>query len=258
MHTFSSLRPGQLGASGAIRQIDARAPSRWLEAAWQDIKANPLPSLAYGLLFAIGGDLILLSLVSHPHLLTFAISGFFLVAPLLAAGLYELSRARENGEKLMFIDSLRAFRRNGQSLALFGLLLALTALLWERFTAIAFAMLSGGGVFGGSALLTEILIGGEHVAFVATWLALGALLAGFVFVLAVVSVPMMLDRNCDPVTAMATSLRAVTANPGPLALWAVLIVVLTLTGFATLLFGLVVLMPMLGHASWHAYRDLVE
>lgn len=258
MHTVSSLRPGQLGASGAIRRIDARAPSRWLEAAWQDIKANPLPSLAYGLLFAIGGDLILLSLVSHPHLLTFAISGFFLVAPLLAAGLYELSRARENGEKLMFIDSLRAFRRNGQSLALFGLLLALTALLWERFTAIAFAMLSGGGIFGGSALLTEILIGGEHVAFLATWLALGALLAGFVFVLAVVSVPMMLDRNCDPVTAMATSLRAVTANPGPLALWAVLIVVLTLTGFATLLFGLVILMPMLGHASWHAYRDLVE
>jgi uncharacterized membrane protein len=258
MHTVSSLRAGQDGASGAIRRIDARAPSRWLEAGWQDIKANPLPSLAYGLLFAIGGDLILLSLVSHPHLLTFAISGFFLVAPLLAAGLYELSRARENGEKLMFIDSLRAFRRNGQSLALFGLLLALTALLWERFTAIAFAMLSGGGVFGGSALLSEILLGGEHVAFVATWLALGALLAGFVFVLAVVSVPMMLDRNCDPVTAMTTSLRAVATNPGPLALWAVLIVLLTLTGFATLLFGLVVLMPMLGHASWHAYRDLVE
>jgi uncharacterized membrane protein len=258
MHTVSSLRAGQDGDSGAIRRIDARAPSRWLEAGWQDIKANPLPSLAYGLLFAIGGDLILLSLVSHPHLLTFAISGFFLVAPLLAAGLYELSRARENGEKLMFIDSLRAFRRNGQSLALFGLLLALSALLWERFSAIAFAMLSGGGAFSGSALLTEILFGGEHLAFVATWLALGALLAGFVFVLAVVSVPMMLDRNCDPVTAMATSLRAVAANPGPLTLWAVLIVVLTLTGFATLLFGLVVLMPMLGHASWHAYRDLVE
>lgn len=258
MHTVSSLRAGQDGASVAIRRIDARAPSRWLEAGWQDIKANPLPSLAYGLLFALGGDLILLSLVSHPHLLTFAISGFFLVAPLLAAGLYELSRARENGEKLMFIDSLRAFRRNGQSLALFGLLLALTALLWERFTAIAFAMLSGGGAFASNALLTGILLGGEHLAFVTTWLLLGGLLAGFVFTLAVVSVPMMLDRDCDPVTAMACSLRAVAANPGPLALWAVLIVVLTLTGFATLLFGLVVLMPMLGHASWHAYRELVE
>ena len=87
---------------------------------------------------------------------------------------------------------------------------------------------------------------------------LGALLAAFVFSLAVVSVPMIMDRNCDPVTAMTASLRAVAANPGPLALWAVLIVILTLTGFATLLFGLIVLMPMLGHASWHAYRELVE
>lgn len=255
MHTVFST-PGD--SAVAIRRIDARAPSRWLEAAWQDIRHNPLPSLAYGLLFALGGDLILLSLVSHPHLLTFAISGFFLVAPLLAGGLYELSRARERGEKPLFIESLRAFRRNGQSLALFGLLLALTALLWERFTAIAFALLSGGGAFAGSALLSEILIGGEHLAFVATWSIVGALLATFVFALAVVSVPMIMDRNCDPVSAMATSLRAVAANPGPLALWAVLIVTLTLTGFATLLFGLVVLMPMLGHASWHAYRELVE
>lgn len=257
MHALNPLPSARDGSAG-IRRIDARGPSRWLEAAWQDIRANPLPSLAYGLLFALGGDLILLALVSYPHLVTFAISGFFLVAPLLAAGLYELSRSREHGEKLMFIDSVRAFRRNGQSLALFGLLLALTALLWERFTAIAFAMLSGGGAFGGSALLTEILLGGEHLGFVATWAVLGALLASFVFVLAVVSVPMMLDRDSDPVTAMATSLRAVIANPGPLALWAVLIVILTLTGFATLLFGLIILMPMLGHASWHAYRELVE
>jgi len=255
MHTAFSNRSD---TDVAIRRIDARAPSRWLEAAWQDIRHNPLPSLAYGLLFALGGDLILLSLVSHPHLLTFAISGFFLVAPLLAGGLYELSRARKQGEKPLFIESLRAFRRNGQSLALFGLLLALTALLWERFTAIAFALLSGGGAFAGSALLSEILIGGEHLAFVATWAMLGALLAAFVFSLAVVSVPMIMDRNCDPVTAMTASLRAVAANPGPLALWAVLIVILTLTGFATLLFGLIVLMPMLGHASWHAYRELVE
>lgn len=258
MLSAPNFQPGRFAADLVIRRIDARAPSRWLEAGWQDIRANPLPSLAYGLLFALGGNLILLSLVAHPHLVTFAISGFFLVAPLLAAGLYELSRARENGEKLMFIDSLRAFRRNGQSLALFGLLLALTSLLWERFTAIAFAVLTGGGAFSGSALLNQVLLRGEHLPFLFTWLALGALVATFVFVLAVVSVPMMLDRDCDPVTAMATSLRACAANPGPLALWAALIVVLTLTGFATLLFGLVVLMPMLGHASWHAYRELVE
>lgn len=241
-----------------VRDITPTRPLRWLAAAWADLRANPLPSLAYGLLFGLSGDLIILALLDSPHLVTVSISGFFLLAPLLAAGLYELSRARAAGEKLMFIDSLRCFRRNGESMLFFGLLLALVTLLWERFSAVAFAML--GAAEGGDALpyLSDILISGEHVAFVATWLALGALLALFVFTLSVVSVPMMLDRDADVVTAMMTSLRAFARNPLPLLLWAAIIVTLTLLGFATLLFGLVVLMPLIGHASWHAYRDLVE
>ena len=141
---------------------------------------------------------------------------------------------------------------------MFGLMLALLMLLWERFSAVAFALLSGGGAFSGSALLTEIILSGEHLPFVLTWLVMGGVLAALVFALAVVAVPMMLDRQTDVVTAMATSLRATLANPLPLLVWAAVIVTLTLLGFATLLFGLVVIMPILGHASWHAYRDLVE
>lgn len=242
----------------AVRTVSWSQPLRWLAAGWSDLRANPLPSLAYGLLFAIGGDLIILAVLGHPHLVTVAISGFFLVAPLLAAGLYELSRARASGERLMFVDSLRCFRRNSQSLALFGLLLALAALLWERFTAIAFALLASDT--GGNAIpyLTRIITSGEHTAFLATWFGLGAVLALFVFAIAVVSVPMMLDRDADIATAMMSSLRAFLASPGPLLGWAALIVALTAAGFATLLFGLVILMPLLGHASWHAYRDLVE
>lgn len=240
----------------AVRSISADRPLAWLRAGWRDLKANPLPSLAYGLLFALGGDLIILAVLDHPHLLTVAISGFFLLAPLLAAGLYELSRASGTGERLLFIDSLRCFRRNGQSLALFGLLLALMAIVWERFSAIAFALIGGDMV--GSAVLSDIILGGEHLGFVATWFAIGGIMAMAVFALAVVSVPMMLDRNSDVATAMLASLRAVALNPVPLLLWAAIIVTLTLIGFATLLFGLVVLMPILGHASWHAYRDLVE
>lgn len=240
----------------AVRSISADRPLAWLRAGWRDLKANPLPSLAYGLLFALGGDLIILAVLDHPHLLTVAISGFFLLAPLLAAGLYELSRATGTGERLLFIDSLRCFRRNGQSLALFGLLLALMAIVWERFSAIAFALIGGDMV--GSAVLSDIILGGEHLGFIATWFAIGGIMAMAVFALAVVSVPMMLDRNSDVATAMLASLRAVALNPVPLLLWAAIIVTLTLIGFATLLFGLVVLMPILGHASWHAYRDLVE
>ncbi|NJD25880.1 MAG: DUF2189 domain-containing protein [Betaproteobacteria bacterium] len=241
-----------------VRQIAFDRPFAWLTAGWQDLRANPLPSLAYGLLFALGGDLIILAVIGHPHLVTVAISGFFLIAPLLAAGLYELSRARAAGERLMFIDSLRCFGRNGQSLAFFGLMLALAALLWERFTAIAFALLGSESATATLPYLTRIVTSGEHTAFLATWFGLGAVLALFVFAIALVSVPMMLDRDADVATAMMSSMRAFLASPGPLLFWAALIVVLTVVGFATLLFGLVLIMPLLGHASWHAYRDLVE
>jgi len=241
-----------------VRRIAADRPLRWLSAGWRDLKANPLPSLAYGLLFALGGDLIILALLNHPHLLSVAISGFFLVAPLLAAGLYELSRSRAQGEKLLFIDSLRCFRRNGQSLAFFGLILSLLMLFWERVSAVAFALVAIDTPGQASAYLSDILLGGEHLAFTLAWLAAGGAALFVLFSLSVVAVPMMLDHDTDIATAMMTSLRACVHNAGPLALWAFLLVDLTLFGFATLLFGLVLIMPILGHASWHAYRDLVE
>lgn len=242
----------------ATRHVAWSRPFAWLAAGLDDFKANPLPSLAYGLLFALGGDLIILATLRYPYVVTVAVSGFFLVAPLLAAGLYELSRQTRLGKKILFIDSLRCYLRNGQSIALFGLILALAAVFWERFTAIAFALLGGSGEGDTAVFLSRILFGGEHLAFAFTWFAMGGLLALIVFAVSVVAVPMMLDRDSDPVTAMLASLQAFLDNPATLLLWAALIVVLTLIGFATALFGLVLIMPILGHASWHAYRELVE
>ena len=241
-----------------LRQIGMDRPLAWLKAGWQDIKANPLPSLAYGLLFALCGDLIILALIEYPHLLTVAISGFFFVAPLLAAGLYELSRHNAAGESILFIDSLKCFGRNGQSLAFFGLILALVGLFWERLSAVAFALVGATSAPVASAYLNEIVFNGDHLLFTVTWFALGGVLALFVYALSVVSVPLMLDRDSDVATAIMTSLRAFTRNVGPLLLWAALLVAMTLLGFATLLFGLILIMPILGHASWHAYRELVE
>ena len=242
----------------AIRRVAWDRPFFWLMAGLDDLKANPLPSIAYGLLFALGGDLIILATLRYPHLVTVAISGFFLIAPLLAAGLYELSRKNAAGQKLLFIDSLRCYRRNGQSMAMFGLLIALAIVFWERFSAIAFALLGPSSSGDTSIFLSRIVLSGEHDAFFLTWLVLGGLLALLIFAVSVISVPMMLDQDSDFVTAMATSLQACLDNPGPLLLWAAIIVALTLIGFATLLFGLILIMPILGHASWHAYRELVE
>lgn len=242
----------------ATRHVAWNRPFAWLAAGLDDLKANPLPSLAYGLLFALGGDLVILATLRYPYLVTVAISGFFLIAPLLAAGLYELSRQTGLGKRVLFIDSLRGYRRNGQSIALFGLVLALATVFWERFTAIAFALLGGSGEGDTAVFLSRILFNGEHLAFAVSWFVMGGLLALIVFALSAVAVPMMLDRDSDPVTAMLASLQAVLDNPAALLLWAALIVALTLIGFATVLFGLVLIMPILGHASWHAYRELVE
>ena len=169
-----------------------------------------------------------------------------------------MSRRTEAGEKILFIDSIKCFSRNGQSLAFFGLILALIMLMWERFSAVAFALIGADSAPMASTYLNEILFEGQHLAFTATWFVLGGVLALFVFAFSVVAVPLMLDRDADAATAMMTSLRAFAQNTIPLLLWAALLVGLTLFGFATLLFGLVVIMPILGHASWHAYRELVE
>lgn len=249
---------GHLGALPAVRRVPASRIGVWLGAGWRDLKANPVPGIAYGLLFGIGGDLILLASFGKPHLFTVAVSGFFLVAPLLAAGLYELSRQHARGVHPIFVESLRAFRSNGQSIALFGLVLALITVIWERTSAIAFALLGDATATDVGQFMTQAILSGEHAGFVVAWFVLGGMLALLTFALSVVSVPLMLDRDCDFVTAMLTSLHAFAANIGVLLLWAATIVTLTLLGFATLLFGLVVIMPILGHASWHAYRDLVE
>ena len=241
-----------------VRRIGLDRPLSWLISGWQDIRANPIASLAYGLLFAIAGDLILIFAWRTPYLFTDSVSGFFLVAPLLAGGIYEISKRRADGLHTTFIDSLACWRRNGQSMAMFGMLLAFAAIIWERTSAVFFALLIPGLSPDLWAFVPNVLLNFDYLGLTLTWLVVGCGLALLVFSVSAVSLPMLIDRDVDFVTAMMTSLRAVAHNPGTMLLWAGLVVTLTLLGFATLLFGLIVLMPLLGHASWHAYRDLVE
>ncbi|MBI2308965.1 MAG: DUF2189 domain-containing protein [Rhodocyclales bacterium] len=243
-----------------IRQLPLTRIADWLAAGWQDFKQTPIASLAYGLLFAIAGDLLLVSLWRSPQHFAVAVSGFFIVAPLLCAGLYELSRRSERGLASRFADSLAAFARGRDGLTLFGLLLVVLWVAWERLSAALFASvgMAAGGATGNVVDFALRVAADGGSGFVFSWLLAGAIVVLAVFMLSVVSVPLLVDRGGDFVTAAMTSLRAFGANAGPLLLWAATIVALTLLGFATLLFGLIVLMPLLGHASWHAYRDLVE
>ena len=241
-----------------IRRVERDRPLAWLRAGWYDLVANPVASLSYGLLFAIAGDITLIFAWRNAHLFSAAISGFFLVAPLLCAGLYEISRRQAAGLSSTHLDSLAGWRRNGESMAMFGLFLTFIGVFWERLSAVLFALLAPDLALDLSAFVSSILGSREYRTLLIVWFIAGGAISLFVFAVSAVSIPMLLDRDTDFVTAMMTSLRAVARNLDTMVLWAGIIVLLTVLGFATLLFGLVVLMPLIGHASWHAYRDLVE
>lgn len=230
----------------------------WLRAGWRDMQANPLASLSHGLAIATIFALLLGYASEHPYLLTASVSGFFLVAPLLAVGLYEISRRRAEGVSISFRQSLAGWRRNSSSIGLFGVALALVAIAWERLSAIMFALLAGDNVPDLGHFVREVVLSGHYDRLILAYWLSGAGLAALVFAVSAVSLPMMMDRNTDTATAMMASVKAVGTNPVALAFWAMTIVVLTLVGFATFLIGTIVIMPLLGHATWHAYKELIR
>jgi uncharacterized membrane protein len=186
------------------------------------------------------------------------VGGFLLVAPFVAIVFYALSRQIEQGRPVDGAEAVFAWRRNAGSIALWGLALTLALILWERIAAILFALSYGGEVRNLETLLADVLLSGRYILLVLVYFAVGGFFALIVFAFGVVTAPMLLDRDVDVVTAALTSLRACLANPAAALVWAVLIAVLTAIGFATLMIGMVIIFPLLGHASWHAYRDLVQ
>jgi uncharacterized membrane protein len=241
----------------AVREVGLGAPFRWLARGWTDLWRQPLASLFYGVAIAVAGALILLVTARLPYLFTAAISGFLLVAPMLATGLYELSRRYLAGEPAPLIESMLAWRRNPSGLIGFGLLSLLAGTAWQVISVVLVALLYKGSALAPLDMIIEVLRNPQYSLLFAVYLMVGGVIAALVFAISVVSMPMLVDRRGDLLAALSTSLGAVAANPIPLALWALLIMLLTALGFATALTGFVILMPWLGHASFHAYKDLV-
>lgn len=239
-----------------VRQVEAGAALRWIAAGWRDLLAAPAASLFYGAMFAFMGWLIYL-VFSHAYEYTSALTaGFLLVGPFLCTGLYDISRRRAAGETVRLRSTLTAWRANLGAFSLFALMLTVVMLVWARASLVTFALFFSSGMPTLAGFLSQVA-SVEHWDFLLTYFAVGALFATIVFALSVVSVPLMLARGTDTVVAAITSVRALAVNPLPLALWALAIVVLIGAGFATLFLGLVVTVPIVGHATWHAYRDLV-
>lgn len=236
-------------------QIATSEPLRWLSLGLRDFRRAPSVGIAYGLMVALLGWLVF-ALGNHPYFIAAAVSGFVLVGPILGAGLIEASRAMEAGEKPTFDSSLRGLNRNRSSLERFAVTLLVIAAAWLALSTSALVMAQGPIAPSVEQALWDsawqLMSSGQWLA----WAIIGGVLALITFAISVIAVPLILDQQATASDAMRGSLRAVARHPVASAAWAILIVALTAIGIATALIGLIVIYPVLGHASWHAYRAL--
>jgi len=226
------------------------APIGWLRLGWTDLRKAPLASLSYGVGLVMFSYLITyLVLSTGNHVMLFSLlTGFVLVGPVLAFSLYDISCQISKGKTPTLGHCALQSRKHLGNELLFAVVLILILLVWAR----AASMIHVFFPTDGDPSLAQF------AAFLGVGSAVGALFAGFVFAVSAFSLPMMMDRKVDVVTAMITSINAVLRNKAAMAVWAALIVVLTLVGFATAFVGLAVLMPLIGHATWHGYRETIR
>jgi uncharacterized membrane protein len=241
-----------------IMRVPVYRPLIWLRDGWLDMRKHWGASLGYGALIVALGWTLLVFCGTHPYFIAAAISGFLLVGPLMSAGLCEMSRRYSQGLPASFDDSLEGFGRNSPALFEFGVILAICAAVWFGIS----ALLLGTVFHIVTPDIRETLYRGfldsTNRSQVLAYIVIGGVLATAVFTVSVVAIPLIIDRHASAAQAMRASVNAVLQNIPAMILWSALILGLTIIGYAPLLAGLLVIAPLLGHATWHAYRDMVR
>lgn len=228
----------------------------------RDFQAAPIYGLVFGGFYAVAGITIVscLTALGLSYLVYPLAAGFALIGPFAAVGLYEVSRRLEAGMALSWSRVLGVvFEQRNRQLAWLGLVVLFIFIVWMYLVQLLLALFIGLHSF---ATLTDLLsiltTTPEGIAFLLLGNAIGALLAVILYALTVVSVPLLLDRDVDFVTAMITSVRAVVTNPVPMLGWGFTVGVLLVLACLPFFVGLVVVLPVLGHATWHLYRKVVD
>lgn len=242
-----------------IRAVEDDRPWLWLTAAWRDMMAAPAISFGFGALAVLSSFILVagLAMKELEYLILPMAAGFMLLGPLFAVGLYETSRLLEMGEKPTLWKVAQAYQRNATQISSIGMVLMLALLAWIRVAFLIFALFFSSEPPAFDQLVDRIFFSAETIPFLLTGTVFGAVIAAGVFAISVVSIPMLLDRETDLFTAMATSIAVVRENIRPMMVWAFLVALFTSAGMVTGFLGLALALPLIGHASWHCYRDLV-
>src|SRR5262245_7380482 len=241
------------------RNLPAGAAFSWLKAGWRDFLNHPGTSLAYGIaVFAVSLAIVWgLFALGYDYILFPALAGFMVIGPLVAIGLYEKSRAIAKEEPVSLSRMIFVRPRSCAQIWFTGAILCGLMLLWMRAAVITYALFFGLTPFPGLDHITTMLF--------TTWtgwamLAVGAVIGGvfaaFSFAVSTFSIPMLLDEETDAFTAMGTSISLVWSNLPVMLAWGAIVLVLFLVSVATALVGLIIVFPVLGHATWHAYKAM--
>lgn len=232
------------------RKLDPRAPFTWLRRAWHDARHGWRPTLSYGLTLVVISWLVtLLAFRLGSWVLVLAmLTGFVFIAPVAAIGLYEVSRQVAAGRKPMMIVTVRGIRRALGNAMVFSLALLVVFLVWAR----SVSMISIFLPFDADPTLPEML------PYLLAGTMVGAVFSVVIFAVSAFSLPMIDDRETDAITAVVTSVNAVLRNKRAMANWAAVIVVSVLIGFATAFVGFIVMIPLLGYATWHGYLETID
>lgn len=259
LEPLPTLRQPERPPSALARHLPARAAFGWLAAGWADFRAEPLPSLAYGVFLLLVSYAVLWALDASGLLyLAFpAVSGFLIIGPFLALGLYEKSRRRAAGERTSLARMLAVRPASGAQLAYAGLLLGILVLFWLRAADFLYALFFGLQPFpGADEALVNVLTTWRGWALILVGGAVGGLFAAFAFALSLFSVPMLMDERRDALTALGLSFAMTTHNLLPALTWGAIVAAGLLVSTLTGLLGLAVVFPLLGHGTWHAYRAI--
>ena len=239
-----------------IRTADPERVFFWLRQGWDDLRAAGGPSLLHGLLVVVLSMAILTMTLLRWELVMIAASCFVFIGPFLATGLYAISKILGSGGRPSVTDAVNGWLHASKCLFRFGLLLVIASVVWVAFSLSMFYFFVNVRITDPADFLRYVLT--QHDGLFLLWNILGGLYAALAFSVTVVTMPLLVDRDVNLWLAIRTSVRAVGENPVTMLWWAMAIMVLTGVSFASAMLGFFVLYPLMGHASWHVYREIVD